>query len=280
MMKNIGFTGMRLVIALIGGAGLSACAGPVPQAGNPCPCATGYVCCASGTCAKDQPACDAATSTAALFEAAKGVWTGYLENFSFASGSDAIAITIAVGSDGTPSGTVVLGTGEAPAPPTDPNTAWPPNVGASSLVALEGFPYEAGELRWEATRLRFTLSRWSPWHQWCRLQTSYLSEALGFSCVPAGPALHDDLGQPIKDADGNCLLPTVPQTPVDCAKAFPLCMGTPPVCECDATGCDSWELPPVSFDLALRNGFGDGSSTDLSFGGAATTNIRLTKIRD
>ena len=52
-------TAMRVaLIVLLGGIGGMACARQLPTETNPCPCASGYVCCASGTCAPDQASCD------------------------------------------------------------------------------------------------------------------------------------------------------------------------------------------------------------------------------
>ncbi len=134
----------------------------MPTETNPCPCASGYVCCSSGVCATDQGGCGAVT--AVLSQAVAGDWTGYLEDFSFPSGSDAIKISIAVAPDGALSGQVVLGAGSAPPTATDPDVAWPQGVSAASVrYGLEGASYDALNILWEANRLKFSISLYSPW---------------------------------------------------------------------------------------------------------------------
>ena len=280
------------------------CVDQLPTSDKPCPCASGYVCCDSGKCATSEAACNMAPAGAgghagtgsggsggsagggsagsmtppipseAVAEVA-GTWKGYLESFMFPSGSDTITINILAPPGGYASATVVFGDVSAPPPPTDPDVAWPDEDVLSHYTALEGWPYEALDLSYESPRLRFSIARWSPWQDWCALQTPVPNASLGYACV-GGPARYDNAGQPVVDAQGKCLLSTSPPTAVDCAKAFPLCMGTPPICECNMNECHAWPLQGVTFDIALRNGVGDGS-TDLSAVSSAPTTIRLTK---
>jgi hypothetical protein len=204
-----------------------------------------------------------------------GTWTGYLESFTFPSGSDTITINILAPAGGFASANVVFGDVPAPPPPTDPNVAWPDEDVLSHVTALEGWPYAALNLSYESPRLRFTISRYSAWQDWCALQTPVPNPNLGYACV-AAPPLTNGSGQNVLDAQGNCLENTSPPKPVDCAKAFPLCMGTPPICQCTMNECHAWELPAVTFDIALRNGVGDGSTNLPNFTNG-TTNIRLEK---
>src|SRR5688572_9769558 len=55
-----------------------------------------------------------------------GTWEGYIENYSFISGSDAIRVTVTNANDTLICGTVVLGNPTTPPPVTDGNTAYPP----------------------------------------------------------------------------------------------------------------------------------------------------------
>ena len=265
--------GIRLVAVLasvVGFALLPACAEHVvvPAEIVSCPCGTGAICCASGVCAADQSSCAVATS--ALFEDAQGSWSGYFENFGLASGSDTIQISISVAADGTGSGQVVLGNAEAPSPPTNPDLPWPVTNNVDEVTPtlfpdyVEGFPYEARDLRWESRRLRFTIDRSSAWQSWCALQTPF---PLGGSNVPT---LYSCAGDITGGGSQACVRHTNPPATVDCYKAIALCGFSGGVCSCDATGCTSADKP-TSFDIAIRDGVGDGS-TSLSGG-----HLRLTQ---
>jgi hypothetical protein len=224
---------MAMVLAM-GGAAAIGCVGSVPSKADPCPCADGYVCCPSNVCAATQAGCDQATQ--ALEQAIAGEWKGYIEGFSLPSGSDVIDIKLAAASDGTLSGQMVMGTASPPPPPTDPDVAWPPGITSANMVGVEGVPYQAFNINWQAPRLQFSISRDAPWQPWCALQTPYPSSNLGYSCISADE-VYDAQGQPVRDADGKCELNTTPPTSVDCGKYFPLCQGgrrrsaraTPPV---------------------------------------------------
>jgi hypothetical protein len=170
----------------------------------------------------------------------------------------------------------VFGDAPAPPPPTDPNVAWPPSDVFAQMAGLEGFPYEAHDLRRDGQRVTFTLSRWSPWHAWCAMQTPYPSENLGYACVKALLMIDPNTGTQAHDAQGNCLESTTPPTPIDCAIGFPLCVSTPPICKCDANGCDAWELPAVTFDITLASGVGEGT-TNLPDYTNGMANVHLTQ---
>ena len=278
------------------------CVDQLPTSDKPCPCASGYVCCDSGKCASSEAACNAGSAGASgiagttgsvghggsggggsagsgaplvpseVVAEVAGLWTGYMEGFTFPSGSDKVMISIVATPGEYAQVTVWFGDAPQPLPPTDPNVAWPDENVLSHHTALEGWPYQALDLSYESPRLRFSISRWSPWQDWCFMQTPVPNPNLGWACV-AAPPITNSSGQNVLDAQGNCLTNTTPPMPVDCAKAFPLCMGTPPICHCDMNVCYAEDLR-FTFDVALRNGVGDGSTT-LPFG--AATNIRLEK---
>lgn len=252
-----------------------ACTDAVSTAINPCPCADGYVCCDSGVCAKDQNLCAAATQ--ALSQSIQGTWDGYFEtpgsgNF---GPDDSLRITISVDPSGTLSGTVTLGTGPVPPPPTDNTMAWPPGYDFS-LSYLPGFHYAAQNLRWDSGRLRFDIGSREPWKDWCAAQTSYSHPEYSvdwYNCVPGGDLFLNPDGTCTAVAcdgtyneSGVCSGP-VTRTPFDCGRAY-ACAG---VCGCDANGCRAGEADTL-FDIALRNGYGDGSSS-VSVG-----NIRLMQV--
>jgi hypothetical protein len=240
------------------------CADHVKSAVVTCPCERG-ICCASGVCADDESACAAATQ--ALSSASVGHWTGYLENYAFPSGSDAVDLSLHVEADGSLAGEVVLGQGPAPAPPTDGSVAWPPGYPPANnnwyAKPLEGFRHHLINVEWTALRLKFDLNVREAWGSWCRLQTSY---NLFRFVVPAGdtdqvPAVWGCS----PTGDGRCTEnlsadPNAAPVPVDCGWAT-LCdqftgVG---VCECNAAGCDAKTEPYVSFDIALRDDEGNGS---------------------
>lgn len=261
---------LALTVLLASAVGSLACSERPPALPQTCPCAAAQVCCDSGNCAPDQTSC--AATDAARFAEVAGVWDGHCEDFTFPSGSDAIKITLSAPPGATPAATIVWGAPQV-RPPIDPEVGWPAEAPADLIPlrsGFEGFPYEAQALRWEASRLKFTLSRWSPWLPWCEAQTPYPSETRGHACVAAEPLTNEP------DADGNCLVSTTPPTPVPCGKAFPLCYGTPPVCTCDASGCGLTDITRVSFDLALRDGVGTGSA-DISTSPDVVTTMRLTQ---
>ena len=166
-----------LIAAMLFGGALAApgCAADVPTASNACPCATGYVCCASGVCAPDQSGCG--TATAALSIAAQGKWVGYVENAaSLSSGSDDLELTLTVDEAGAITGRMIFGTGAAPPVPTDGMMTWPPGTDYAGPVSkftarwpYEGVAYTTQSPEWEARRLRFTIARLEPWRVDARL---------------------------------------------------------------------------------------------------------------
>ena len=265
----------KLIAALAVAAGLgggAACAEhvTVPTEIASCPCSGGSVCCASGICAASQDACTAATR--ALSESVQGVWTGYLENFQLST-DDTLKISIDVASDGTLSGQVVLGMDTPPAPATDGNAVWPPSVDPNMPLLppyMPGFAYEARNIRWEARRLRFEMAQFQAWQPWCALQQSYQIGPDWFSCIPGtgGMSERDPSSGAVTcvatDADGSN------PTPVPCFKLTAFCSIIGP-CACDAATCKARTDMFYSFDIALRDGIGDGSTS------LANTNVRLTQ---
>jgi hypothetical protein len=291
------------------------CANHVPTGAQPCPCADGYVCCQSGVCATSTDSCDEATS--ALSAQAQGKWTGYVENYSaLASGADSLALAFDVAPDGTLAGHVTFGDAAPPPPATDPNREWPPglNDGTSETapgLPIEGFAYEAHDIKWEARRLRFWVALSEPWKPWCELQTSYdwngpRSTGSLDPDAGAGPtAGPTDAGPPPASPshewrcepnvfqandDGTCTVfdqsnPSNPAKVVACANPV-LCQSPGFPCLCNATGCTAGTsrvtggdtstvsvAEETSFDIALTGDEGDGSlSTD-----DVSNNVKLVR---
>jgi hypothetical protein len=263
------------LLALSSAAAGGGCADHVQSAVVTCPCDTG-VCCTSGVCAANENACEQATQ--ALSSESAGRWTGYIESFTFPSGSDALDLTLQSETDGTFSGQLVMGAGTMPPPPTDPNVGWPPPPYsyAHQGPLLEGAVYHVVNLRWTALRLRFDVLVLQPWGPWCELQSSYVD---GFEVLPSGNQPLYGCAPPAdayeSQGSGHCVrVHDGERTPVDC-DWLSLCSSA--VCECDAQGCGETTLlnplNSMSFDVALRGNLGDGT-----VGGLITDhNVRLIR---
>jgi hypothetical protein len=270
--------GLAALMVVAGYLAVGACASSIPTEGRSCPCGVGSVCCADNTCARDQVSCPAPAPTMStppvtplsdsLREEARGQWTGYVENFSFPSGSDAIQLSFAVSGNGL-TGTVILGQGSPPPPATDPDAPWPvgwpaPSEGFRYARTIEGFAYTAHDIRSENQRIRFTVLLTDAYLPWCALQTTYRDAQGNFACMP-------NVGWS-NDGSGQCVLNTTPTTTVPCAR-IDMCVPGGTICACSAQGCVSAEGMPTSFDIALRGGVGDGSMSRTM----NQNNIRLTR---
>lgn len=245
------------------------------SASDPCPCATGNVCCASGVCAVDDNHCGQATL--ALASENVGTWTGYFENYNLASGSDALTISLSISEDAaTASGTLVMGAGDPPAPPTDLATPWPPGSPAPSKSdpslggkifdngVIEGYTYEAHNLTWENLRLKFTVALADAWRPLCDLYASHPITAGGqtFVCPSSWGT----------DAAGNCTVGPSGATlsDADCLQLIAACLPGGR-CSCNETSCDP-AVGDLSIDVALHDDRGDGSAV-----GPIQANIRLMR---
>ena len=249
-----------LVAALAGAPG---CADHVQSTVAVCPCDRG-VCCSSGVCAADENACTQATSALSLESA--GHWTGYIENDTLMSGSDALDLTLQAASDGTLSGQIILGSGTAPAPATDGSVGWPAGYTLQGFEPLhigviEGFGYTATNVRWTALRLRFEINLGEPWGPWCHLQQPYTWAPGNTTCVPDG-GFGGDFEEPqpqgqcsVTDASGT-------STPTDCYKLL-LCQPESSACDCTDAGCTGGTTLSVAFDVALSGDEGSGSLVDV-----------------
>jgi hypothetical protein len=262
------------LLALSSAAAAGGCADHVQSAVVTCPCDTG-VCCTSGVCATNENACEQATQ--ALSSESAGRWTGYVESFTFASGADAVDLTLVTETDGSLSGKVILGMGTPPSPPTDPNLGWPAgyidNLTDGAIIrVLEGVPYHVKNVRWTALRLRFEISLEEPWGPWCRLQQPIVSagDPATFGCLPKATSAYSN-------NPDNC---RIDDTPIDCTKLL-LCGGGNWTCDCTADGCDASSTTGFAFDVALRGNEGNGSVEDHNIadypGIIGNHNVRLIR---
>jgi hypothetical protein len=224
---------------------------------------------------------DAATTlpdgTPAVQDGLTGTWTGYVESYHFASGSDALTVVLASDGKGNVAGTIAFGAGTPRAPATNPDVADPPVPGATgtslNLPIVEAMPLALHDasLTLGGTRLQFAANTAEAWKPFCELQTATYDLGtggpFGFACLP------NTGGGPLGSAcaystPGN---PTVP-IPVDCGK---LTLCTYRICACTATGCTVNSPPDVSFDLVIGGSAANGSTT----GRLGDKNVHLTRVK-
>jgi hypothetical protein len=203
-------------------------------------------------------------------------WDGYVEAFSFTSGSERIQLLL----DEEGQGSVIFGEGTPPEPPTDPNVGWPDSDSSSQhrfgdalylRQIAEGFAFTVTGAEVTDKRLRFTYNQAEPYAAWCQLQTPQATGAddSEYRCRP-------NYGyQMSTDEEGNtaCLLKVPDSDPVprDCSW-LSLCVSF--ACACDADGCFASDQSFV-FDGALDdegNAF-VGTTTFLN----ERTTVRLTR---
>ena len=263
---------------------VASCTSTVPLDDRPCPCAKGWVCCSAGLCAKDLNTCPqpegnpAGTGGSAPPPAVSvnpnapaypadpvvtipagltGGWTGYFENFKFASGSDSVKLTLDQGTL-----TLVVGAEPAPPPATDPTVGWPPGIDLDithigngfvfGARSIEGFRYTAHDVHWAGQRLTFKVAADEAYQGWCALQTSYYVNDTGYyNCTPgSGGSAGPDLSMcTSEDNQGT------KRTPVSCAQAW-LCSH----CACTADSCGGATVRNMSFDITFDGMTAAGSA--------------------
>jgi cysteine-rich repeat protein len=195
-------------------------------------------------------------------------WTGYIENYQFASGSDAIDFTFAIDLSGHVIGKVVLGNGTPPPPATDPNVGYPANLpdpmGMGVLDPVtgywaEGFAYSMANGIFSPQRLRFVIQNFELWSGWCALQTPVDDSGM---CLPNWGG-SDSPGYGTVDRCYQSNPANGQATLVDCGK-LNLCVGSR-VCLCSTTACvfDPNGGTPASFDLAISGNTANGSVTGI-----------------
>lgn len=233
------------LILMVGLGLVPACTDALPTATRSCPCAAGNVCCSSGVCATSEGACAAAAF--GLAREAQGVWTGYLENFTFPSGSDALEIALSAAGEQM-SAAVTLGAVGLP----EPSFEWPPADGGPIIPdtlathVREGFRYQAVDLRWESRRLKLRVRLRDSWTEYCAAYPLVTVDDYSFYCPRSG-GYGPDTGCIVEVRDSH--------VPVDCsliARCFD------PRCKCDESSCVAMDVE-AGVDLTLGDGFADGS---------------------
>ena len=190
---------------------------------------------------------EALTPTITETPAHAGVWTGYIENGGFASGSDEVSLVVAA--DGR--GTVLFGEEGALAPElSDPEAVDPMIIGSHpGYGAYEGYPYTLYRVEAIGDRLRFQIRTGEPWGPWCRAQSSYPWDACRYNCVQRSVQ-----GEQAEDGCfvwGEANNPSTREA-VSCA-AFSLCF-TWSACACTAESCDFDAMYTDLFDGTLTDG--------------------------
>jgi len=201
-------------------------------------------------------------------------WTGYIENYQFFSGSDAVRISFAADAAGRLTGTVILGNGTPPVAATDPNVGYPPDLvsqhGGFDLAppsyVAEGYPYTMKNGTLSGQRLQFCVSLGELWKGWCALQTPAGSSG---ACVM-------NTGFMV-DPSGTCALrnPATNQydMPVDCGKLM-LCASGVCLCNAATASCavNDGDVQ-LRFDVTMTtDGRADGSTAGLT-----NHNVHFTK---
>jgi hypothetical protein len=205
-------------------------------------------------------------------------WTGYIENHTFPSGSDAIVLKFATDAKGVVAGSIVFGMGTSPRPATDPNVGYPANLlagalgfgpGGGSGYVAEGYSYSFDGGSLDGQRLRFEVNLAQLWAGWCALQKP-ASDGSG-GCLPNWGAM--------ANAQANMCAQFEPKTnnpvPVDCSKLF-LCWGPGAVCSCPANTCGvtTQGVDVATFDVFVTDGTASGSSSAPLWG---TDNVHFVK---
>jgi len=202
-----------------------------------------------------------------------GMWEGYVENYSFISGSDAVRINITNANDTLVCGTVVLGDPTTPPPVTDPHTAYPPgrfdpphlvdswdNSGLL-LVYAEGFALPIANSKVTGSRVQFGANWLQPWEPWCAQQPPVPGGPQGYQCSTA-----DDPACPAKGTPGHC------------GKTL-LCSG---ICTCTDQQCtaggniDRPDCSWVKFDLQVR---GSDVSGSVKRSCAGVNNVHFARVQ-
>lgn len=200
-------------------------------------------------------------------------WTGYVENYTFGSGSDRIKLVFSSDTSGQITGTVTFGNGIAPPPATDPNVGYPtgmvlPEVPTLPAYYLEGIPFTIKSGSLQSNRLRLSIDPVELWAGWCALQPPPIDGS--DTCAPnwGGTANADHTVCVLSGPSGESLT-------INCAK-WNLCFMSR-VCKCSAAGCVvNYEESgyKTSFDLTLANGTASGSMKSHIFSG---NNVHFTK---
>jgi hypothetical protein len=205
-----------------------------------------------------------------------GTWQGYVENFEFFSGSDAVDLVISHANASNVCGKLTFGMGTPPPPPTDPDVGYPPGEfdgGAPfppsrEVRGFEGVPMTLLEGHVSDPRLQFKTTTSELWRAWCELQTPYRQEAPGEESYMCVPFAHQYRYSP----DTGCIIDSPSGgVPVDCGKLVLCSHG---ICFCTASGCTADPTGEITFDLRVS---GNQMTGSVSLSGAPH-NLYLTRV--
>lgn len=186
-------------------------------------------------------------------------WTGYIENYHFASGSDAIKLSFANDEAGHVVGAFVFGNGIPPGPATDPTIGYPYSSGSVGAFLFEGLTYH---IRSPATiapsilgrRLLASVSSYEIYESWCGLQPPFPGSSL---CLPSDWAT-------FCPTENSCELTNpVTKEKVSVSQAKDSMCVSYRACLCTvASGCHANldEVVGAAFDIVLADLTGEGSA--------------------
>lgn len=202
-----------------------------------------------------------------------GTWRGYVEAYSFGSGSDALVVVFSVQPDGGIKGTILFGNEPVPRPPTSGDAAYPPGTQGWGLgLPYEGFPYTAVQVLFDGTRLRFGAVGKELWKTWCALQTSYdwgPRDPGNCGCYPNWPGGGSNDVCQIQNPDTGELVP------IACVLIGACGYGN--VCDCTAGSCSvEMSMPGTIIDVRLTPGRLDGTITNLPTSPSANVHFTLS----
>jgi hypothetical protein len=196
-------------------------------------------------CSSEAPADSAAPINKSLLVSYAARWDGYVEAFTFRSGTDRVRVALAAAGDGL----LQAGDGDLLPPPTDPDVGYPPallddTLAAFTLSLYDRVSYPIVGARVESERIRFEIDGMATYAQWCALQTPVQRYNVdGYGCTAEA-----SIGN--ANPDGSCTTHESaggPAVPIDCGKLI-LCNGG---CRCDAASCTTEPGPLYRIDAAL-----------------------------
>jgi hypothetical protein len=199
---------------------------------------------------------DAGTVT---HDGAGEVWVGYLEAYTFASGSDAVRIVFdADTGSGTRTGVVILGDAAPPSlpPATNPNVGYPEGMSIPQLQQMtrlfEGQPYAFDDGVVSSSRMQLGANTAFVWARWCALQYPVSLGGTSYACMPSTAA---STGEICTYRDPN----SGETVQVDCGRQYLCGVGTG-VCRCDAASC--WEPTNhvLTFDVHVTGNQATGTA--------------------
>lgn len=201
---------------------------------------------------------------------AAGTWTGYVENYRSADGSDSVTVEFDALSETAVTGKIILGDASAPVPDysnpdqylTGKNFGGAPN----DAVPANSYPFTLVDGKLTGSRVQFIVVNDEIWDAWCVQQTPVRDTTIlgQYGCIAN-----------VQYAYGNneCYVGMVGGPRVDCAQIDLCDYGGP--CACNATQCYIQSGEDARFDLSMQDDRMDGSVAGLSSG---ALNVHLTKM--